>query len=158
VGRKIGSTAVQDVIVRSWSAVGIEIEVRGKTTKLTRSANKLTGEGIALDIKPNNPGQRDDALEGKIDGKTVKLERGIEIKESLRLDRAKADIFHFVTAQMYDVKGRMEMLTGAKAERAVRAVVALIATLESNSAALESYLLSQGITKSNTPAPKATGF
>ena len=72
--------------------------------------------------------------------------------------RAKSDIFHFVCAQLYDTDGRMKVLTGTKADRAVRAVVALFDKLDSDSAAFESYILSHGVTKSNEPAPKATGF
>jgi len=72
--------------------------------------------------------------------------------------RAKEDIFHLICANLYDGQGRMATLTGAAADRAVRAVTALFATLENDSAAFESYILAHGVTKSNEPAPKATGF
>jgi len=73
-------------------------------------------------------------------------------------NRAKTDIFHFIDAQLYDEKGRMKSLTGAAADRAIRAVTALFNALETDSTAFETYILAHGITKSNEAAPKATGF
>jgi hypothetical protein len=49
-------------------------------------------------------------------------------------------------------------LTGAAADRAVDAVVALVDVMSSESAALEAFILSQGFRKSNKAAPKSTGF
>jgi hypothetical protein len=72
--------------------------------------------------------------------------------------RAKDDIFHSITAQHYDDKGRQARLTGAAADRAVDAVVALVDVMSSESAALEAFILSQGFRKSNKAAPKSTGF
>jgi len=82
-----------------------------------------------------------------------------DIVPAAELDaRAKTDIFHFITAQLYDAQGRTAKLVGAKADRAVTAVVALVSALQTDSAALQAYLLTQGITRSNVAAPKATGF
>jgi hypothetical protein len=72
--------------------------------------------------------------------------------------RAKGDIFHLICAHLYDSKGRMKVLTGTKADRAIRAVVALFDKLFANSAGFEAYILAHGVTKSNEAAPKATGF
>jgi hypothetical protein len=72
--------------------------------------------------------------------------------------RAQQDVFHLITAQHYDSKNRQEKLTGAAADRAVRAVVALVDVMSSDSAALEAFILTQGIRKSNKAAPKSTGF
>ena len=72
--------------------------------------------------------------------------------------RAKADIFHYICAELYDAKGRTATLTGAKADAAVRSVTALFAALETDKAAFEAYILAHGITRSSTPAPKSTGF
>jgi hypothetical protein len=72
--------------------------------------------------------------------------------------RAQSDVFHLITAQHYDSKNRQAKLTGAAADRAVRAVVALVDVMVSDSAALEAFILTQGIRKSNEPAPKSTGF
>lgn len=87
---KLGTAKVNDLVIRSWSAVGIEMDLGGKTYKLTRATNKLTGDGITLDIKPNGPGQRDDQITGKVNGKTITLKRDIEVKdEQLTLELPK---------------------------------------------------------------------
>ncbi len=82
------------------------------------------------------------------------------IVPSSELDyRARADLFHFICAQLYDVRGRTAVLKDpARATRAVNAVVALFDALNANSAQLEAYLLANGITKSNVAAPKSTGY
>lgn len=73
--------------------------------------------------------------------------------------RARADIFHYVCAQLYDGRGRTAVLKNqAQATRAVNAVAALFDALNANSAQFEAWLLTKGITKSNVPAPKSTGF
>jgi hypothetical protein len=73
-------------------------------------------------------------------------------------DRAKSDVFHYICANLYDAKERMTVLTGARAEAAVKAVVALVSAMEKDSEQLEAYLLAHGLTKSNDPAPKSKGF
>ena len=72
--------------------------------------------------------------------------------------RARSDIFHFITAQLYDSRGRTANLKGAAADAAINAVVALIDALGRDTVALEAFILKAGITKSNVAAPKATGF
>lgn len=82
-----------------------------------------------------------------------------EVIPTAELDgRAKADIFHYITAHLYDVKGRQSVLVGAKADRAIAAVTALVEAMVADSAKLEAFILTKGVTKSNRPAPKATGF
>jgi hypothetical protein len=73
-------------------------------------------------------------------------------------DRAWQDVFHYITAQLYDSKGRTAKLTGAAADRAVHAVSAVFAALDQDSAGFEAYVLASGYTKSNVAAPKSTGF
>jgi len=73
-------------------------------------------------------------------------------------ERALQDIFHFITAQLYDPLGRTANLQGAAANRAVNAVVAVFDTLSSDSAGFEAYVLAHGYSKSSVAAPKATGF
>lgn len=85
----LGGTGLEDAVIKSWPAVGIQLELGGKTYTLTRTGNKLTGEGVELTIKPNNPGQRDDAMEGKVDGETVKLARDIELKDTITVELPK---------------------------------------------------------------------
>lgn len=71
---------------------------------------------------------------------------------------AKQDIFHFVTAQLYDAKGRTANLKGPAAAAAIDAVSALLEVLRQDSAAFEAYVLAKGYAKSNEPAPKSSGF
>jgi hypothetical protein len=72
--------------------------------------------------------------------------------------RAGVDIFHFITSQLYDDRGRLSNLKGAAADAAVSSVVALFDTLKADSAGFEAYVLAHGITKSTVAAPKSTGF
>lgn len=73
--------------------------------------------------------------------------------------RARADIFHYICAQLYDTRGRTAVLKNAgRGDAAVNAVVALITTLEAESAQLEAYIVSRGYPKSNVAAPKSTGY
>ncbi|MDB4957501.1 MAG: hypothetical protein JWO36_5070 [Myxococcales bacterium] len=71
---------------------------------------------------------------------------------------AQQDVFHYITAQLYDAQGRTANLTGASADAAIAAVVALVDVLYTDSAGFEAYVLAHGITKSNVAAPKSTGF
>jgi hypothetical protein len=51
------------------------------------------------------------------------------------------------------------VLTGARADAAVNAVVALTDALKRDTAGFEQYILSSGgVTKSNVAAPKSSGF
>ena len=79
------------------------------------------------------------------------------VPESSLDARARADLFHYICAQLYD-QTRSKLLTPVQADQAIAAVGDLFATLNAERAQLESYILSQGITKSSTPAPKSTGF
>lgn len=72
--------------------------------------------------------------------------------------RAQGDVFHYLCAELYDDKGRTATLKGAKADAVVDAATALFDTLSHESVAFEDYVLAHGITKSNDPAPKSTGF
>jgi hypothetical protein len=72
--------------------------------------------------------------------------------------RAQQDIFHMITAELYDSQGRTANLKGAAADAAVTAVAALFDALNQDSAAFEAYVLAHGVTKSNVAAPKSTGF
>jgi len=72
--------------------------------------------------------------------------------------RAQSDIFHFVGQQLYDSQGRQAALTGAAADRAVRAVTAMLDMLRTDSVNFEAYIVAHGYAKANDPAPKSTGF
>jgi hypothetical protein len=69
---------------------------------------------------------------------------------------AQQDIFHFICQNLYDAQERMASLTGASADAAVTAVTNLLAALRADSTKFQAYVLAQGNTQSNTPAPKAT--
>ncbi len=68
------------------------------------------------------------------------------------------DIFHAITAELYDSQGRTASLKGASADAAIDAVTALFDALSKDETAFESYVLAQGYTKSDVPAPKSTGY
>jgi hypothetical protein len=70
--------------------------------------------------------------------------------------RAQGDVFHYITSELYNAN--VGVLTGAAADTASAAVADLFDTMSSDAAGLEAYLLANGITKSNTPAAKSTGF
>jgi hypothetical protein len=72
--------------------------------------------------------------------------------------RAQSDVFHYITAELYDSQGRTANLKGTLADTAVDAVMSLLTTLAQDSAAFEAYVLAHGYTKSSTPAPKSTGY
>jgi len=73
--------------------------------------------------------------------------------------RATGDIFHYVGSHLYDAQARWGTgFTGAKADAAIASVVALLDTLNAESSQFEQFILTQGITKSTTPAPKSQGF
>src|SRR6185503_18646316 len=57
---------------------------------------------------------------------------------------ASSDIFHFVTDELYDSTGRIANLKDAAADRAASAVVALLDTLNHESADFEAYIVSRG--------------
>jgi hypothetical protein len=82
------------------------------------------------------------------------------IVPTLELDsRARVDLFHFICAQLYDSRFRTSVLKDqARATRAINAVAAVFDALNANSADLEAFLLSKGLTKSDVPAPRSTGF
>jgi len=80
------------------------------------------------------------------------------VPDSALDSRARADIFHYISAQLYDTQGRSKNLLGAQADQAVTAVSNLLAVLRSDSAAFEAFILANGITKSNVAAPVSTGF
>ncbi len=76
---------------------------------------------------------------------------------STELDyRASSDIFHYIGSHLYDEHARWS--TSLKADAAIASVVALLDTLNAESADFEAFILTQGIAKAATPAPKSMGF
>jgi hypothetical protein len=72
-----------DLVIESWSAIGIRLHLGDKVVELTRAGDALTGDGIALTAKPHKSGIKDDELAGTIDGHTVSLRRDSEVKDPL---------------------------------------------------------------------------
>jgi hypothetical protein len=99
-------------------------------------------------------------LRAKHPGKVLDVEAAFaNVIPKSQLDyRAQKDIFHFISAQLYDSQGRTANLTGASADAAVDSVTALLAALRADSELFEAYILSKGYVKSNDPAPKSTGY
>lgn len=96
----IDGVAVEDVVIRSWDAIGIQLELDGKVRTLTRKSNKLTASDVALAIDPNEPGPRDDELAGTIDGKDVALHRDIELKDTLTVELPRDRPYRMFLADM----------------------------------------------------------
>jgi hypothetical protein len=78
-----GHKQAGDVVVDSWSAIGIRIHLGDKVVQLTRTGNDLAGDGIALTANPHKSGIKDDELAGTIDGQTVSLRRDSDVKDPL---------------------------------------------------------------------------
>ena len=72
-----------DVVIDSWSAIGIRIHLGDKVVQLTRTGNDLAGDGIALTANPHKSGIKDDELSGTIAGQTVSLRRDSDVKDPL---------------------------------------------------------------------------
>ena len=78
-----GHVQAGDLVIESWSAVGIRLHLADKVVQLSRAGNDLTADGIALTAKPHKSGIKDDELAGTIDGHTVSLKRDSEVKDPL---------------------------------------------------------------------------
>ena len=78
-----GHVQADELVIESWSAVGIRLHLGDKVVELSRAGNDLTADGIALTAKPHKSGIKDDELAGTIDGHTVSLKRDSEVKDPL---------------------------------------------------------------------------
>src|SRR5512146_2482815 len=74
-----------DVVIESWPSVGVRVHLNGKVFTVSLSGTKLIGTGAALDLKANNKGVEDDAIEGTLDGKAIKLVRDVTLKKPITL-------------------------------------------------------------------------
>lgn len=80
-----GTAQSQDLVIESWSAIGIRLHVGGNVVQLSRAGNALTGDQIALTVNPKKAGIKDDELTGTIAGHAVKLNRDSALKDSIVL-------------------------------------------------------------------------
>lgn len=78
-----GDVQDADLVVESWSAIGIRLHLGDKVVQLTRAGNNLTGDDVALVANPHKAGIKDDELAGTIAGHTVSLKRDTEVKDPL---------------------------------------------------------------------------
>ena len=75
-----GTKLADDAVIESWPAIGIVVQLSGKTYQLTRTGDHLVGPGVALDVKPNKSGVKDDTFDGTIDGATIHFARDVSVK------------------------------------------------------------------------------
>jgi hypothetical protein len=80
-----GKKLTDDVVIESWPAVGVKVHANGKVYTVSLSGTKLVGTGAALDLKANAKGVSDDAIEGTLDGKAVKLVRDVSLKPAITM-------------------------------------------------------------------------
>jgi hypothetical protein len=78
-----GKVQPGDLVIDSWSAIGIRLHLGDKTVQLTRTGDNLTGDTVSLVANPHKAGIKDDELTGTIDGHTVSLKRDTEVKDPL---------------------------------------------------------------------------
>ncbi len=80
-----GSPLFDDVVIESWSAVGVRVHVGANVYQVTRSGDQLTSAQGALVIDANNSTVKDDALVGTLGGKALDLHRDIAVKPTITL-------------------------------------------------------------------------
>jgi hypothetical protein len=80
-----GQKQTDDLVIESWSAIGIRLHVGARVYQLSRTGDQLTGTGVSLDVKPNKAGVKDDTFDGTIDGQTVHLSRDTTPKPPITL-------------------------------------------------------------------------
>ena len=80
-----GTVLPKDAVIESWTAVGIRLTLDGKSYQLTRSADALSGAGVALTVNAVASGVYDDTVTGTVDGATVSMRRDSYVKAPITL-------------------------------------------------------------------------
>ncbi len=80
-----GKLQASDLVIESWSQIGIRVHLGDKVVQLTRAGNALTGDQIALTVNPKKAGIKDDEITGTVNGETVKLNRDSDVKDPLEV-------------------------------------------------------------------------
>lgn len=80
-----GVAATEDVVIDSWSAVGIRVHVGAQTYQVTRTGDQLTSSAGSLAIDANGAGVKDDAISGTLGGKAIELQRDVAPKPPITL-------------------------------------------------------------------------
>src|SRR5258706_490472 len=63
-GQWIADKTMPDLVMDSWSAIGIRLHIGANVVTLTRTGDALAGNGVNLAIHPNKSGIRDDSMDG----------------------------------------------------------------------------------------------
>ncbi len=80
-----GAPLADDVVIESWSAVGVRVRVGTNVYTMSRSGETLSSSQGSLLIDANASTVRDDALSGTLGGKTLDLVRDVATKPSITL-------------------------------------------------------------------------
>jgi hypothetical protein len=80
-----GAPAADDVVIESWSAVGIRVRVGQTVHQMSRSGDTLSDATGTLDVHVNKSSVTDDSLTGTLDGHTVQLVRDVAPKPPITL-------------------------------------------------------------------------
>ncbi len=80
-----GVALSDDVVIDSWSAVGVRVHVGANVYQLTRTGDQLSSAQGSLAIDANNTTVKDDALVGTLGGKALDLHRDTAIKPTITL-------------------------------------------------------------------------
>ncbi|CAN5903739.1 hypothetical protein BH11MYX3_BH11MYX3_21440 [soil metagenome] len=84
-GKVDGVALADDVVIDSWSAVGVRVHVGSTVYTMSRTGDQLTSAQGSLLIDAHGSGVKDDALGGALGGKTFALVRDVAPKPSVTL-------------------------------------------------------------------------
>lgn len=80
-----GAPLADDVVIESWSAVGVRVRVGTNVYQMSRNGETLSSSQGSLVIDANASTVKDDALSGTLGGKSLDLVRDVEAKPSITL-------------------------------------------------------------------------
>ncbi|HEY4175728.1 MAG TPA: hypothetical protein VGM90_02790 [Kofleriaceae bacterium] len=80
-----GAALTDDVVVESWSAIGVRVHVGKDVYSMTRGGDTLTATQGTLAIAAHSSGVKDDTLTGTLAGHALKLKRDTTTKDSITL-------------------------------------------------------------------------
>ncbi|CAN5919417.1 hypothetical protein BH11MYX2_BH11MYX2_14020 [soil metagenome] len=80
-----GAALSDDVVIESWSAIGVRVHVGADVYSMSRGGDTLTSSQGTLAIDPKKSGVKDDAISGTVGGHALKLTRDTTVKPSITL-------------------------------------------------------------------------
>lgn len=80
-----GAPLSDDVVIESWSAVGVRVHVGTSVYQLSRSGDTLSSSQGSLAIEVNASTVKDDGISGTLGGHTLDLVRDTAVKPSITL-------------------------------------------------------------------------